>query len=87
MRIPYCLRVPSIRKVFHKHGLNMIPFFEEVGRVTAADGTVVVASFSGPATPIWVPHDVLRERFGRLGFGAFEEVAAGPGTALVARRG
>jgi SAM-dependent methyltransferase len=65
--------------------LNMIPFFEELARVTAPGGTLVVASSGGPQTPIYVPPETLRERLGGLGFGDFEEVAAGSGTALLAR--
>lgn len=66
--------------------LNMIPFVGELGRVTAPRGRLVVAFSSGPATPIWVPPDVLRERLERAGFGAFADVAAGEGTAVVATR-
>jgi SAM-dependent methyltransferase len=67
--------------------LNMIPFFEELARVTAPGGTVVFGFSSGPETPIYVPPDTLRARLAPLGFSDFEEVAAGAGTAFVARRG
>jgi SAM-dependent methyltransferase len=66
--------------------LNMIPFFDELARVTAPAGTVVVATSSGPSTPIWTPPETLRERLADLGFGDFEEMAAGAGTAFLARR-
>jgi SAM-dependent methyltransferase len=66
--------------------LNMIPFFEELARVTAPGGTVIFAFSSGPDTPIYVPTERLRERLEPLGFEGFEEVAAGPGTAVTARR-
>jgi SAM-dependent methyltransferase len=66
--------------------LNMIPFFEELARVTAPGGTVIFAFSSGPETPIYVPTEKLRERLEPLGFEGFEEVAAGPGTAVLARR-
>jgi SAM-dependent methyltransferase len=66
--------------------LNMIPFFAELGRVTAAGGTVVVAHVSGPSTPIWTPPETLRVKLAPVGFVAFEELAAGAGTALVARK-
>jgi len=66
--------------------LNMIPFFEELARVTEPGGTVIFAFSSGPETPIYVPTEKLRERLEPLGFEAFEEVAAGPGTAVLARR-
>lgn len=67
--------------------LNMIPFFEELARVTAPGGTVIFAFSSGPETPIYVPTEKLRERLEPLGFEAFEEVAAGPGTAVIVRHG
>lgn len=66
--------------------LNMIPFFEELARVTAPGGTVIFAFSSGPDTPIYVPTERLRERLEPLGFERFEAVAAGPGTAVMARR-
>jgi SAM-dependent methyltransferase len=66
--------------------LNMIPFFDELARVTAPGGTVVIASSSGAETPIYVPPGTLRARLGPLGFDGFEELAAGDGTALIAHR-
>ena len=66
--------------------LNMIPFFDELARVTAPGGTVVVAHVSGPWTPIWTPPATLREHLAVLGFERFEELAAGEGTALLARK-
>jgi SAM-dependent methyltransferase len=65
--------------------LNMIPFFDELARVTASSGTVVVATSSGPSTPIWTPPETLEERLAGLGFGDFEEIAIGAGTAFLAR--
>ncbi len=66
--------------------LNMIPFFAELARVTAPTGAVVVAHASGPSTPIWTPPETLRSQLAPLGFERFEELAAGAGTALVARK-
>lgn len=66
--------------------LNMIPFFSELARVTAPGGAVVVAHARGPSTPIWTPAETLRERLAPLGFGGFEELAAGTGTAFLARK-
>ncbi|MGH3022299.1 MAG: class I SAM-dependent methyltransferase [Gaiellaceae bacterium] len=65
---------------------NMIPFFPELRRVTAPGGALVVSSGYGPETPIWTPPETLRARLGPLGFTGFEELAAGPATALLARR-
>ena len=66
--------------------LNMIPFFEELARVTAPGSRVVVASSFGPLTPIYVPPDTLRKRLAPLGFADFEEPAAGEGIAFLATR-
>ena len=65
---------------------NMIPFFPELGRVTAPGGAVVFSFSAGPETPIYVPHEVLRARLGEQGFAEFADFAAGNGTALTARK-
>ena len=64
--------------------LNMIPFFDELARVTARGGTVVVASSRGASTPIFVPLETVRAELGRRGFTRFAEVAGGPGVSLLA---
>ena len=66
--------------------LNMIPFFGEIARVTAPGGTVAIAHVSGPSTPIWTPPDTLRRKLAEVGFGRFEELAVGGGTAFLARK-
>jgi SAM-dependent methyltransferase len=66
--------------------LNMIPFFDELDRVTAPGGSMVFVSSSGPQTPIHVPSETLRRELGRRGFTAFEGLASGASTALLARR-
>ncbi len=65
---------------------NMIPFFDELARVTAPDGTVVFSFSAGPETPIYVPPELLRKELAKRGFADFAEFAAGDGTALVARK-
>ena len=65
---------------------NMIPFFDELARVVAPDGTVVFSFSGGPATPIYVPPERLREELGRRGFSDFADFVAGTGTALLARK-
>ena len=66
--------------------LNMIPFFDELARVTAVDGALAFASYSGPDTPIWTPPETLRARLEPHGFDRFDEFAVGEGTSLLARR-
>jgi ubiquinone/menaquinone biosynthesis C-methylase UbiE len=65
---------------------NMIPFFDELSRVTAPGGTVVFSFSAGPETPIYVPPEVLRKELGSRGFSDFADFAAGESTALVARK-
>jgi SAM-dependent methyltransferase len=66
---------------------NMIPFFDELERVTAQDGHVIFSFSGGPQTPIWVPPERLREELGRRGFADFADFQADPGTAFLARKG
>jgi len=66
--------------------LNMIPFFDELARVTAPDGAAVFAAVSGSNTPIWTPPETLRARLEPHGFDRFDELAVGAGTAFLAHR-
>jgi SAM-dependent methyltransferase len=63
---------------------NMIPFFDELARVVASGGHVLIAFSVGDQTPIYVPGERLRAELGRRGFAEFAELAAGRGTALLA---
>jgi ubiquinone/menaquinone biosynthesis C-methylase UbiE len=65
---------------------NMIPFFDELARVTAPGGWAAFSFSAGPETPIWVPPERLREELAPRGFTDFAEFEAGPGTALLARK-
>ena len=65
--------------------VNMIPFFDELARITAPAGAVILAFSSGPSTPIYVPTETLRERLEPYDF-VLEELEAGGGTAVLARR-
>ena len=65
---------------------NMIPFFEELGRITAPGGKAIFAFSRGAETPIWVPPEKLRLRLGAVGFGDVQELAAGAGVAVLAVR-
>ena len=65
---------------------NVIPFFDELARVTAPGGHLVVSFSAGPETPIWVPPQRLRRELAARGFSDFADFEAGTGTALVARK-
>jgi len=65
---------------------NMIPFFDELARVVAPGGSVVIAYSGGAETPIYVPSDRLRRGLGARGFTEFAEFDAGRGTAFLARK-
>jgi ubiquinone/menaquinone biosynthesis C-methylase UbiE len=66
--------------------LNMIPFFDELARVTAPGGHVAVAFSRGPQTPIWVPLERVQAELERRGFSHVANFSAGAGMALLARR-
>jgi trans-aconitate methyltransferase len=65
---------------------NMIPFFDELARVTAAGGHVAVAFSMGARTPIYVPLVRVRSELERRGFLHVADFAEGAGTALLARK-
>jgi SAM-dependent methyltransferase len=65
---------------------NMIPFFDELARVTAPRGSAVFSFSAGPQTPIWVPPERLRSELGRRGFADFADFQADSGSALLARK-
>ena len=58
---------------------NMIPFFDELARVTAPGGHVAVAYSRGPQTPIWVPLDRVQRELGRREFTHFATFSVGDG--------
>jgi SAM-dependent methyltransferase len=66
---------------------NMIPFFDELARVTAPGGRVIVAFTMGDRTPIYVPFDRVRSELERRGFSHVADFDAGTGTALLAKKG
>src|SRR6185312_13579878 len=65
---------------------NMIPFFDELARVTATDGYVLFAFSGGDQTPIYVPSERLRAELASRGFADFADFSAGRGTAFLARK-
>ena len=80
-------RLPYGGESFDLVGLsNMIPFFDELERVLAPGGSLIVAFSGGAETPIYVPPERLREELGRRGFTDFAEFSTDPGTALLARK-
>lgn len=66
--------------------VNMIPFYDELARVTANGGRFVAAFSRGANTPIYVPFDRMRRELQRRGFTQIAEISAGPGIALLAVR-
>jgi SAM-dependent methyltransferase len=66
---------------------NMIPFFDELARVTAPGGHVAIAFGIGPATPIWVPLERVRAELERRGFTHVADFSSDPGKSLLARKG
>ena len=65
---------------------NMIPFADELARITAPGGTLVLSFSRGAETPIYVAPEVLRRELGGSGFTEFAEFSAEPATAFRARR-
>jgi len=65
---------------------NMIPFYDELARVTAPGGTLVLSFSRGSETPIYVAPERLRRELDRRGFTEFAEFSAEPATALRAKR-
>jgi ubiquinone/menaquinone biosynthesis C-methylase UbiE len=65
---------------------NMIPFFDELARVVAPGGTLVLSFSRGAETPIYVSPDRLRRELGTRGFAEFAEFSAESATALRAKR-
>jgi ubiquinone/menaquinone biosynthesis C-methylase UbiE len=65
---------------------NMIPFSDELARVVARGGTLVLSFSRGAETPIYVAPERLRSELGSRGFVEFAEFSANPATALRAKR-
>lgn len=80
-------RLPHDEASFELIGLsNMIPFFDELDRVLAPGGSLIVAFSGGAGTPIYVSPERLRAELGRRGFSDFADFSTNPGTALLARK-
>jgi SAM-dependent methyltransferase len=66
---------------------NMIPYSDELARIVAPGGTLVLSFSRGAETPIYVAPERLRQELGSRGFTEFAEFSAEPATALRAKRG
>ena len=66
---------------------NNVPvYFDEITRVLAPAGEVLITSTFGPATPYYTPHNVLEKRFRKLGFDELRSEQAPPGDWFLARK-
>lgn len=65
---------------------NMIPFFDELARIVAPNGAVLLSFSGGAGTPIYVPPERIRAELGGRGFAEFADFAAGNGTSMIARK-
>ncbi|MGB2954312.1 MAG: class I SAM-dependent methyltransferase [Gaiellaceae bacterium] len=65
---------------------NMIPFFDELARIVSPAGTLLLSFSLGRETPIYVPPERIRSELAGRGFAHFAEIAAGSGTAVLARK-
>jgi SAM-dependent methyltransferase len=66
---------------------NMIPFFDELARVTAPGGHVAIAFSLGDRTPIYVPSPRVVAELERRGFAHVASFEQGPGRSLLAKKG
>ena len=66
--------------------VNMIPFFDQLARVTAPGGSIAISYTLGAATPIFVPLERADSELARRGFGERHHAAGGRGLALLATK-
>lgn len=66
--------------------LNLPLYADEIARVLAPGGHVVIASSRGPQTPYYTPDRILRRRFERHGLQALPGGRVGDGSYFLARR-
>lgn len=66
---------------------NNVPvYFDEINRVLAPGGRVLITSTHGPATPYYTPHKVLTRRFAKLGFTGLRSEQSPPGDWFLAAK-
>jgi ubiquinone/menaquinone biosynthesis C-methylase UbiE len=80
-------RLPFADGSFDLVAQNNVPvYFNEVARVLAPGGRVLITSTFGPSTPYYTPHKVLRRRLGKLGFADLRSEQSPPGDWFVATK-
>jgi ubiquinone/menaquinone biosynthesis C-methylase UbiE len=80
-------RLPFADASFDLIAQNNVPvYFNEIARVLAPGGRVLITSTLGPATPYYTPHKVLNRRFGKLGFTDLRSEQAPPGDWFLATK-
>jgi ubiquinone/menaquinone biosynthesis C-methylase UbiE len=80
-------RLPYPDEAFELVALNnMIPFFDELARVTAPGGRLAIAFSRGSETPIFVPLERVRAELVRRNFSHVTIFSNGPGQSLLARK-
>ena len=73
-------RLPFADASFDLVVQNNVPvYFHEIARVLAPAGRVLITSTFGPNTPYYTPHNVLKKRFGKLGFTDLRSEQSPPG--------
>lgn len=86
-RVADASHLPFPNESFDLVGLmNAVPFFDELARVVAPGGTVVLSFSRGAETPIYVDSQRLERELGRRGFAEFASFSADPATAFRARK-
>jgi malonyl-CoA O-methyltransferase len=80
-------RLPFADDSFDMVVQNNVPvYFDEIARVLAPQGQVLITSTFGPATPYYTPHKLLSRRFGKLGFSGMRSEQAPPGDWFLATK-
>ena len=73
-------RLPFADESFDLIAQNNVPvYFDELARVVAPGGRILITSTFGPHTPYYTPHSVLRRRFQKRGLTDLRSEQAPPG--------
>jgi ubiquinone/menaquinone biosynthesis C-methylase UbiE len=80
-------RLPFPDNSFDLVTQNNVPvYFNEIARVVAPGGRILITSTFGPATPYYTPHKVLSRRFTKLRFKDLRSELAPPGDWFLATK-